>query len=420
MKKDFKKIKKNGGAAMLISVVFFLFISLAIISGLVGGTIREFAISNDLLKSRQSLFLSESGVEDAYFRLKNAITINSPVSIVLDNNTATTTISDSGFNEKTISALGDVLSRQRKNQIVLSAGDGVSFSYGIQSGVGGFVIGNAIVHGNVYSNGNIIGANGAKITGSAFAAGASGSIDNIDVGENGEGDARAHTVNNSTILGNLYCQSGSQNNKSCNTSEADPVAADMPITEAMITKWKQDSETEDNIIVGDLTIISPQNLGPVKIVGDLAINADITITGTIYVVGNITTNNGAHITLSSSYGSTGGIIVTDGRVTLSNNVKFFGSGGANSYVLLVTTSTCPIGCSGLNAIEILNNVGAILVNAQNGTVHLNNGVELNEVVGKTIDIDNSAEIWYLSGLANQNFSSGPTGGWNIKTWKEVQ
>jgi hypothetical protein len=421
MKKEIKrKINKQSGAAMLISVLFFLFISLAIITGLVGPTVQEFKISNDLIKSHQSLFLSESGVEDAYFRLKNSITINSPVSINLGGNTSVTTITDSGYNEKTITSLGDVSSRQRNSEMILSAGDGVSFSYGIQSGVGGFELGNAIVHGNVYSNGNITGAQGARITGSAFAAGASGVINNIDVGENGEGDARAHTVNNSTVLGNLFCQSGSNNNKSCNTSEEDPVAADMPITEVMISKWKQDSEAENDIIIGNLTITSPQNLGPVKITGNLAINADITVTGTIYVMGNITTNNGAEITLSSSYGSTGGIIVTDGRVTLSNNAEFFGSGAPNTYILLVTTSTCPLGCSGLNAIEILNNVGAILVSAQNGTVRLHNGVELNEVVGKTIIVNNSAEIWYLSGLANQNFTSGPTGGWNIKNWEEVQ
>jgi len=33
---------RQGGAAMLISVIFFLFISLAIISGLVAPTVREF------------------------------------------------------------------------------------------------------------------------------------------------------------------------------------------------------------------------------------------------------------------------------------------------------------------------------------------------------------------------------------------
>ena len=405
---------------MIISVVFFLFISLAIISGLVSPSVREFKIANDLLKSSQSFFLSESAIEDSYFRLKNAKTIGSTNIVTLGGYSATATITDSGYNEKTISSLGDVLSRQRTSKLVLSTGTGVSFNYGIQSGVGGFILGNAKVNGNVYSNGTIVGANGATVTGSAFSAGPSGLIDNIDVGTNGVGDARAHTVEDSTIQGNLYCQIESGNNKSCNTSQADPAVVDMPITQAMIDQWKADAELEEPH-VGDLTISLPTSLGPKKITGNLIINSDITMTGTIYVVGNISvTKNGAEVSLHSSYGPTGGIIISDGRVDLSNNVVFSGSGSEGSYVLLATTSVCPTDCSGVNAIEIPNNVGAILVNAQNGTVHLNNGVELNEVVGNKIIIDNSAEVTYIAGLANANFSSGPSGGWNIKSWKEIK
>jgi len=410
---------KNKGQAMLISVIFFLFISLAITSGLVSPSVREFKIANDLIKSRQSFFLSESALEDSYFRLKTGKTIGSTNTITLGSNSATAVITDSGYNEKTISSLGDVSSRQRKNEIILTTGDGVSFNYGIQSGLGGFVIGNAIVNGNVYSNGTITGNNGATVTGSAISAGPSGFIDNIDIGQNGIGDAIARGVTNSTIAGNLFCQTGTNNNKSCNTSQTDPPSVGFPISQDMLDQWKLDAEA-GGVIVGNLTISVPTSLGPKKITGDLAINSDLTITDTIYVVGNITTNNNAHISLSSSYGSMGGIIATDGRVILSNNAQFFGSGTEGSYILLVTTSVCPTGCSGQNAIEILNNVGAILVNAQNGTVHLNNNVELNEVVGYKIIIDNGAEINYTSGLANNYFTSGPTGGWSIKSWKEVE
>lgn len=419
MKEQKRKINKQKGAAMLISVVFFLFISLAIISGLVSPAVREFKISNDLIKSRQSLALSESGIEDAYFRLKTAKPIASSTSLNLNGNTATTTITDSGYNEKTINTLGDVASRQRENKVVLSTGDGVSFSYGVQAGLGGFTIGNATINGNVYSNGTIVGANGAIVTGSAFSAGASGLIDNVDVGQAGIGDARAHTVTNSNIAGNLYCQSGTGNNKACNTSQADPVATDMPITQAMFDKWKADAEL-GGVINGDLTISAPTIIGPKKITGNLAINNDLVIAGTLYIVGNITTNNGAQVSLDSSYGPTGGVIVTDGRVILSNNVGFTGSGSEGSYVLLATTSSCPSGCSGLNALEILNNVGAILVSAQNGTVHLNNNVALNEVVGNKIIVDNNAEVTYVSGLASTLFTSGPSGGWSIKSWKEIK
>jgi len=414
-----RKINNQSGAAMLISIIFFLFISLTIISGLVSPVVRRFKDASDLSKSYQSFFLSESAIEDSYFRLKTGKNIGATNTITLGNDSATATITDSDYNEKTVSALGDVSSRQRKNEIVLNTGSGVSFSYGIQAGTGGFTIGNATVNGNVYSNGSIVGANGATVTGSAFSAGGFGLIDNVDVGTLGEGDARAHTVSNSTISGHLYCQVGNNNNKSCDTTEDDPEPADMPIADEMIDQWKADA-TLGGTTVGNLTISSPTTLGPRKITGNLAINADITITGTIYVVGNITTNNGAEISLDSSYGSTGGVVVTDGRVTLSNNVAFFGSGSSGSYVLLVSTSSCPTNCSGSNAIEVLNNVGAILVNAQNGTVHLNNNVELNEVVGKMVDIDNGANITYTSGLANAQFTSGPSGGWDITSWKEIK
>jgi hypothetical protein len=302
---------------------------------------------------------------------------------------------------------------------MLETGSGVSFAYGIQAGVGGFVLGNATINGNVYSNGTIVGANGAVITGSAFSAGAGGLVDNVDVGQAGVGEARAHTVRNSNVAGNLYCQTGSGNNKACNTTLADPSTVSMPITQAMIDAWKSHAE-DGGTITGDLTISAPTSLGPKKITGNLAINSDLNITGTIYVVGNITTQNNAEITLDSSYGPTGGIIITDGQVVLSNNVMFFGSGSSGSYVLLATTSACPTNCSGQNAFEILNNVGAILVSAQFGTVHLNNNVELSEVVGNRIIVDNSAEVTYTTGLANTSFTSGPTGGWNIKSWQEIE
>ncbi len=404
---------------MIISIIFFLFISLAIILGLVSPSVREFKIGNDLIKSRQSFFLSESAIEDSYFRLRNAVPIGTTNTVTLGSDSATAVITDSGYNEKTVSALGDVSARQRKNQLVLTTSDGVSFNYGIESGIGGFVIGNAVVNGNVYSNGSIYGSNGARVTGSAFAAGAGAVIDNVDVGGSGAGDIWGHTVTNSTVVGSLYCQTGSGNDKACNTSRADAPIVPMPITQQMLDEWIADARI-GGTVTGDVTISSPTSLGPKEITGNLAIENNLTITGTIYLHGNITTKNGAHVTLDSSYGPTGGIIVIDGRAVLSNNVQFFGSGTAGSFVLLASTSVCPSGCSGNNALEVLNNVGAILVNAQNGTVHLSNNVELNEVVGNKIIIDNSAVINYTSGLVNLNFTSGPSGGWKIKDWREVK
>ncbi|MFA6274498.1 MAG: hypothetical protein WC662_05035 [Candidatus Paceibacterota bacterium] len=418
---NFKKIKTNGGQAMLISVVFFLFISLATISGLVSPSVREFKIANDLIRSGQSYFLSESGVEDAYYRLKNAKPIGSSTSIILNGNTAITNITDSGYNEKTISSVGDVSDRERKNAVVVNAGQGIAFNYGIQAGQGGFSINKATVNGNVFANGSIIGTHsGNRINGTAISAGPSGLISAMNIGQNGTGNAQAHTINDSTVEGNLYCITGSGNNKVCNSSLPDPDPIPMPITQVMIDQWKADANINNDTVVGNLTISTPTQLGPKKITGNLTINANLTLTGTVYVVGNIITANNVHVSLSPSYGTTGGILITDGPVNLSNNVVFEGSGSANSYIMLLTTSSCPSGCGSTYALEIANNVGAVILNAQNGTAHMNNNVTLNEVVANRIVMDNNAVVNYLSGLANMSFTSGPSGGWNIKNWKETQ
>src|SRR3989338_3431707 len=96
----FKKLKKNTGQAMIISLVFFLFISIAIIAGVVSPAVSEYRVVNNLLQSRQSFFLSESVVEDAYFRLKNGKTIDSTETLTLNGGSATAVITDSGYTEK--------------------------------------------------------------------------------------------------------------------------------------------------------------------------------------------------------------------------------------------------------------------------------------------------------------------------------
>ena len=58
---------------MLISLVFFTSISLAITTGLVVPTVNELKVSNTNLKSKQSYLLAESGLEDAYLRIKRGI-----------------------------------------------------------------------------------------------------------------------------------------------------------------------------------------------------------------------------------------------------------------------------------------------------------------------------------------------------------
>ncbi|MBX4198178.1 hypothetical protein KW782_02465 [Candidatus Parcubacteria bacterium] len=256
-----------------------------------------------------------------------------------------------------------------------------------------------------------------------YLGGVNGSITNVLIGTGGIGDARAHTVTNSTVSGNLYCQTGSGNNKSCDTSQADPVPQGFPVSEANIQEWKTDAE-EGGIISGNYVVTGNVSLGPKKIVGNLTVNGTLTMTGVLWVTGNLTGANGSRVQLSSTYGSHSGVLVTDGYIDISNNMQFSGvPSQPDTYILLLTTSACPNAspCAPNSAaIYLGNNAGAVLMNAQNGKLFLKNGSSVSEAVAYQIELDPNAVVTYSSGLASQVFSSGPSGGWNIISWKEIQ
>ncbi len=564
---------KNKGAAMMILVFFFVFLSLTIIIGIVTPVVREFQVAGDSFNSKQTYFLAESSVEDVMYRINNSKQVGTSESLVLGSATATTTITDLGSDKKEISSLADTSSHQRKVNLILSIGVGASFSYGMQSGVGGIdMSNNSSIVGSIYSNGPITGS--GSITGSATSAnsaalfadqsngsgtpstnisfgnanstqdmaqsfqvsidevvnksslylkkvgspsnltvrivsdssgspgtstitsgtlsaslvstnygwvsvsfttnpgltagttywlvidgstsssnyyvlgassasyangvgkigqysgtwssttpsdldtffqiylgGLTGSISGISVG----GSAYAHTVTGATITGTNYCQVGSNNNKSCDTSRTDPVQVDMPISDQNILDWKDDALV-GGTYSGNYTVSSNVTLGPKKITGNLLIdnNKILTMSGTIWVVGNLTVSNGGELKLSSTYGANSGVIVVDGTISINNNAKFFGSGNSSSYILAVTTS------SSTSAITVGNNAGAVILHAPDGTVTVSNGAGAKEINGKQISLDNNATISYESGLANLNFTSGPTGSWTVSSWKEIQ
>lgn len=576
--KNKNKIQKNKGAAMMIVVLFFMFISLTILIGVITPVVREFKIVSDNFNSKQSYFLAESGVEDILLRLRNNMDFDANETLVLGTSSATTAITDISSSEKEIVSLGDINNIQRRVNTTVSTGVGVSFSYGVQSGKGGFLMdNNSSVIGSVYSNGNITGS--GTITGSAISAnsalltsdqsngagfpdydvtfcntnitedfaqsfkiseneiinkvqlylkkvgnpsnltvrivtnsggvpgtttltsktlsstlvsttnygwvevpfdsnpeliagttywlvidgsyssskyykigandngyengvskigkyngtwnnnsptsldgffniyigGINGLISGIDIGDNGVGIAHAHTVNSSTVEGVKYCQS-TNNSPACDTSRPDPVQVPMPISEQNILDWKDEALTggtyTGNYIVDDTSA----SLGPKKINGNLIVtnNANLTITGTVWVTGDITISNNAIVQLHSSYLSSDAVMINDGIVDVSNNAVFYGSGTVGSYIMILSTS------SSSSAITLGNNAGAIVLYAANGTVNVSNNAGAKGINGYYIHLNNNAVITYESGLMDSNFVGGPSGSWNISQWKETE
>ncbi len=259
---------------------------------------------------------------------------------------------------------------------------------------------------------------------SVFLGGITSTITNIAIGSAGVGDAHAHTVTNTIIAGNLYCATGSGNNKACNTSKPDPSPQGYPISDANIEDWRDEAD-EGTTISGDYSVDGiTTTLGPAHITGNLLVtnHAILTLTGTVWVEGNVEVSQGAIVKLPSSYGSNSAVLITDGRIHLLQGADFQGSGQIGSYILLLTTSDCPDSgsCGGSPAINVENNAGTVILNAQKGTLSFANNAGAKQATAKTIHLEPNAVIAYEIGLTNQNFVSGPGGAFNVIGWKEVE
>jgi hypothetical protein len=232
------------------------------------------------------------------------------------------------------------------------------------------------------------------------------------------GTAQANTVNYTHATGNIYCQNGTGNNKSC-TPQSDPVYIAFPVSEANIQSWKTEAEA-GGIINGDY-VVGPwpnQNmtLGSKKIIGNLIVSNGgvLTLSGNLWVTGTITLNGNGRIRLASSYGTDDGVIVADGDVAISGGGNATGSGTVGSYLMILTTS------SSNTAMSINGGAGAVIAYAPNGTVAISGGASLKEATGYRMTVGGGSSITYESGLTNNNFSSGPGGTWNISSWKESE
>lgn len=210
---------------------------------------------------------------------------------------------------------------------------------------------------------------------------------------------------------------------------SDPAQA-LPITDAKIQEWR-DKAAAGGVIEGTYTVTSSVSLGPKKIAGDLNLTANnktLTVTGTIFVQGNISIDNGSTIRCDSEYGVSSCVVLADGWIHTKNNGVFSGSGTAGSYIMLLSAAPCdgvsvapPCDTAHHNAaIDLHNNAAGVIFYASRGLANAHNNVAVSELTAYKISLDNNTTITYESGLADAHFTSGPSGGYDIKYWKNTE
>jgi hypothetical protein len=320
----------------------------------------------------------------------------------------------------------------RLARIDLLLGTGVVFNFGVQSDTGGVLMENtSSVEGNIYSNGPVEGQNNNLVKGDIVSAGAMGFVD----GSHATGSVYAHTIEDSDIDKDAYYQvidASTTVDGTKYSGSPDQSIQPLPITDAMVAAWEAEAEAAGvhtspcpYVIDSDITI------GPLKIACDLEVNKNsttLTLQGNIWVEGNIKIKKPV-IRIDPTLGNTSVVIIADNpadrlnssTIEIENTTVFQGSGAVNSNILVLSQNSSAELGGGVSAINVENgSQGDLLVYAGHGEILLRNSTSLKEVTAWRVRLRNGAKIIYETGLASLLFSGGPSGGFELNSWREIK
>ncbi|MEK7516030.1 MAG: hypothetical protein AAB562_00365 [Patescibacteria group bacterium] len=342
----------------------------------------------------------------------------------------TTTVTGSG-SERTVNSTGAApgdATRKIRVKTTSSAETGNAvFSFALQVGDSGVYMENgSIASGTIYSNGSVsCQSTNAVIKGDAYVASDGNTLDKCRV----KYDAHAHTIMNSDIDRNAYYTSISNTtvDGTSHPGSASPATTTLP--NMNLAAWEALAEAGD-VINGNYAPADGATLGPKKIIGNLTLGngVDVTVTGVIWVLGNITTKQTSSLTVDPVFGANSTWIIADdpadqatkGKITIENGTTISGSGHLQSHLWFISTNTSTDEAS--PAITVDNTAYGAIFSAHNGVVRLKNNANVKAVTGKRLYLDQNAEVNYeTSEFIDSNFSGSPSGSWGIKseTWQEI-
>jgi len=426
-----QKHNTQRGFAALIAVLFFLSGSVALVGGIATPVVQEIRTMRGLEDSKASFFFAEGASEEVVFRLKTGKTVSLTEELSEGNYSASTTITTDG-DGTTVSTVGDVDNRIRKTTVSLIEGEGVAFAYGVQVGQGGIILENgSSILGNVYSNGPVLGFGLNDIFGDVVSAGASGLVDEIHA----TGTIYAHSITDSIADKDAHYDTvftGSVAGGTLYSGSDDQDTIELPISDEDITSWEADAEAGGVDTTCPYEITDDVTLGPIKIECDVDVSGSpvITLEGAVWVEGNLDLETaGAEVRVASSVGNKSIPIIVDdpldrlnGSTATIKNTDFYGvPGESKSYVIVISQNESAENGGSVVAIDLKSAVGAeILAYASHGEVLIQTNTDLREITAFVVRLQNSAQVIYETGLGSLIFEVGPTGGFEINSWNEVE
>jgi len=473
-----KNIRHNEqGMIAIVMVMIVATVALAIISTLTVMSISNLKMSNSPGAFDQTYYAAEAGLNEALYRV-----ISDPVpgsySFTFAGAVIQVTVSSDPldpYRRYVESRAVDSSGRVRSLRVIAST-DSYSggFNSAVNSGSGGITMKNgSCVVGNIYSRGPISGPgagdNGCKTAGATECRPAYPYKDSIiqkDANHDGRvtlsgastvsgisntGDIVAHSISQSTagkyakyqaLSGVVKANGGSENcnlvsGTYCIANNPDEPEEEMPIKTADIDKWKSEIVDAAPVAFDDCPAdpvkycISNNNrtLGLKKINEDLYVGngKTLTLTGNLWITGNIILDNNGTIRLDPSLGGLSVVIIADGIVDVNNNYTLEGSGDSRSFMLIISTIGVRTGdCSDHDltkrpAICASNNSNSIIFSAPSGTLHVKNGGCLNAAATYETYLEPNSTVNFNPMLSA--FTIPGAGGTEVGTvlgsWKEL-
>ena len=432
---NYSKNKKNErGQVMILMTLLVLAGSMALAGALLALAQSQVRTITELSLSKNAYLLAEGALEEVVFRHKKGLQVSATETLTVGNSTVVTTTSNYPGG-KIVLSVGEENGRVRKIQSELMEGDGVSFSFGVQTDNGGIIMrNNSSINGNVFSNGPIIGHNLNRVNGSAISAGPSGLITEIRA----TGTAYAHTIHDSHILGNAHYTSIDLATVVDGTRfPGAPILSttSLPISDALIDSWAEFAsssavfEAQCTAAGGTIVYDEDVTLGPAKIPCNVTFekHPTVTIAGVLWIVGNLEFKQGPKFTIHPDIGNRSVPIIVDnpnnrltsGTVSMRNSGTWTGNGN-RSYLLVISRNESASKGGGVSAITIeQSSGGSLLVYANHGEIELQNNTALTEITAYRVRLRNNTKVNYDSGLASAIFTTGPGGSYTIDTWQEV-
>lgn len=384
--------------------------------------------------------LAEAGIEKAIFCLNETTNSNcggnygpnysGESNISLAGGSFSTVVTGLGAN-RTIVSTGFTRIMTKKIKVSVESAptsSGISFSYALQIGAGGAKLeNNTAVYGSIYSNSDVICTSNdlSLITGDLTVSGSTGKIEKCKINY----DAKAHNLEDSDIGRNAYYKTISSKTKVAGIkypNSLDPELIALPALD--LATWEASAEA-GGIIEGDYTAANLSSLGPKKINGNLILsnNTNLTITGAIWITGNITINQGSILTLDPNFGENGTLIIADhindlanyGKILISNGVTVESSSVKANILFVSTNNSTDIANA---AIDLNNTAEGTIFAAPNGIIRLRNNADVKSLSAYALHLDNNAEVHYReSELVDLNFAAGPGGNWRLQkgTWQDL-